>query len=258
MRFNKWFSPLHHSWTSFPLGGLSDKIFPSARNPQPPPHRLLFRSQPHPQFDEVQARRNLGKKELLGPPRLSGCARESRPSPGVAPASYLSPSSPGSPLGVTLGQTRGSVRLREARFHPQPPLSGCGGASRAFVFWWFPFSSELTGVGFADVPSSGSGGAPWPPEPSHPTYIPALVLSSFPRTHLFFSPSWPLSSSASPHISSPKRLLRKESRAPQRSTRPRKSHVGTKLMFPFLLGRAADLTTRFEVYKPHILFFTLF
>lgn len=181
----------------------------------------------------------------MGPPRPSGCARASRPSPGVAPASYLSPSLPGSPLGVTLGQTRGSVRLREARFHPQPPLSGCSGASRAFVFWWIPFSSELTGVGFADVPSSGSGGAPWPPEPSHPTYIPALVLS-----YHFLLPiccPTPLSPPAgpylvlpSPHISSPKRLLRKESRAPQRSTRPRKSHVGAKLMFPFLLGRGAN------------------
>lgn len=166
MALRRWFSPPHHSLTSFPHGGLSDKHFPSLLDAPAAP------STPALPPATSAARRNADLEKLAKKgtsPRAR--ARAPGPPPGSAPASYLSPSSAGELRGVTRGQTRSPVRLRAAR--SQPPL---GGQNVYFLVVSVPLWNEGCGLcGCALISRSVGAGhnlrpavRPRPPEPSPP------------------------------------------------------------------------------------------
>lgn len=144
------------------------RIFQSLRCP-PRPHRRILGS---------------GHGRSRGPSHLEKLVRAPRPRPGVAPASYLSPSSPGERRGVTRGQTRSPLRLRSDRSARSPRL----GETREFVFWWFPFPSDMKGV-------RGLAGAGQTSGPAEPSPLRAL-LSPSPGCRFYTVPS----PTADPHL----------------------------------------------------------
>lgn len=138
------------------------------------------------------------------------------------------------------------------------------------LFWWFPFPSEIKGVGWEDVPYflglaglgaiSGPTGhrgplsphpnAPPVPETPHYFHLPAPICCLYtipPPSPTPPFPSWSLWALLSPRSSSfPKRQPGKESQAFELSIGPRESQVGAELMFPFFAREEPGLRTRGE------------
>ena len=87
-----------------------------------------------------------------------------------------------------------------------------------------------------------------------------LISHPPPIRHLHVPPSstaGPDSALSSQFIVFLKTRLGKESWVSEWSTRPRKSHIGTKLIFPVLSGRGPNLTTGLKWKGTHSFFFFL-